>query len=242
MTYERSLTDRLLGLRHPGSPPAAEEPLTLVDIPDVERVHVVMTELLFGLDQRSRSSPGSRRMSSTDGPDQRLSLRVQLTRFVLTGGLSALVDFGLLKLLMGFGLDHNAAKALSFLAGTTTAYLINRRWTFQAEASKRRFAAVVALYGLTFAVQVGLFALIYPALAGQQRFGLDTAALVAFVIAQGAATTVNFIVQRDLLAFADRPDTRHGRSSGIRWRSPPARPTPEVPGRSTGHDPEDPWS
>ena len=137
-------------------------------------------------------------MSSTDRQDHRLSLRVQLTRFVLTGGLSALVDFGLLKLLMGFGLDHNAAKALSFLAGTTTAYLINRRWTFQAEASKRRFAAVVALYGLTFAVQVGLFALIYPALLASSG-SVDTAALVAFIIAQGAATTVNFIVQRGLI-------------------------------------------
>ena len=99
----------------------------------------------------------------TEPAAERLALRTQLVRFVISGGLSAVVDFGLLVVLMNLaGLDHTPAKALSFIAGTTTAYLINRRWTFQAEPSKRRFAAVVVLYGLTFAVQVGLFAWLFP--------------------------------------------------------------------------------
>jgi putative flippase GtrA len=122
-------------------------------------------------------------------------LSTQLVRFVLTGGLSAVVDFGLLNLLMLLGLDHTPAKALSFVAGTTTAYLINRRWTFRAERSTRRFVAVVLLYAATFALQVGLFALLYPWL---QDAGLDEVwvRVVAFVVAQGVATTVNFVVQR----------------------------------------------
>lgn len=41
------------------------------------------------------------------------------------------------------------AKTLSFIAGTTTAYPINRRWTFQAEPSRARFIAVVILYAVT---------------------------------------------------------------------------------------------
>ena len=131
--------------------------------------------------------------------DARLGLHTQLLRFVLTGGLSAVVDFGLLVVLMNVvGLDPNTAKAISFVAGTTTAYLINRRWTFRAEPSKRRFLAVVLLYGLTFVLQVGLFALLYPwvlALSGSQTM----AQVVGFVIAQGVATTVNFIVQRGLI-------------------------------------------
>lgn len=48
VTYERSLLDRILGCGTLQLTTAAEAPVTLVDVPDVERVHVVMTELLFG--------------------------------------------------------------------------------------------------------------------------------------------------------------------------------------------------
>lgn len=127
-----------------------------------------------------------------------LGLRTQLVRFVLTGGLSAVVDFGLLVALMALGLGHTAAKALSFVAGTTTAYLINRRWTFRAEPSRRRFLAVVALYAVTFVLQVGLFIVLFD-LLGDAGLGLRAVQVVAFVVAQGVATTVNFVVQRTLI-------------------------------------------
>lgn len=131
-------------------------------------------------------------------PGERLALRTQLFRFVVTGGLSAVVDFGLLNALMTLRLEYTWAKAVSFVAGTTTAYLINRRWTFQAEPSKRRFLAVVALYGITFAVQFGLWVVCYPWLLAQTGSEL-VARVVGFVIAQGVATTVNFIVQRTVI-------------------------------------------
>lgn len=128
-----------------------------------------------------------------------LGLRTQLARFVVTGVVSAVVDFGLLVALMNLaGLDHTAAKAISFVAGTTTAYLINRRWTFRSDGSRRKFAAVMLLYGLTFGLQVGLFAVLYPwilQLTGSQTAGQA----VGFVIAQGVATSVNFVVQRSLI-------------------------------------------
>ncbi|SDU81555.1 Putative flippase GtrA (transmembrane translocase of bactoprenol-linked glucose) [Microlunatus sagamiharensis] len=127
-----------------------------------------------------------------------LPLRTQLVRFVLTGGLSAVVDFGLLVLLMHLGLGHTAAKALSFVAGTTTAYLINRRWTFRAEPSRKRFLAVVVLYALTFALQVGLFSVLFDALS-TRGLALTVVQVVGFVVAQGVATTVNFVVQRGVI-------------------------------------------
>ena len=127
-----------------------------------------------------------------------LPLRVQLTRFVIAGGLSAVVDFGLLVLLMQVGLSHTPAKAASFVAGTTTAYLINRRWTFRAKPSARRFLAVVVLYALTFAVQVGLFSVLFTWLT-EQGLGRLQVQVTAFVIAQGVATTVNFVVQRSVI-------------------------------------------
>ena len=66
-----------------------------------------------------------------DERESALPLPAQLTRFIITGGFSAIVDFGLLVILMALGLGHTPAKAISFIAGTTTAYLINRRWTFR---------------------------------------------------------------------------------------------------------------
>jgi len=139
---------------------------------------------------------------TTEVPDsatEKLALHQQLVRFVITGVLSAVVDFGLLVALMNLaGLDHTPAKAISFVAGTTTAYLINRRWTFRSDGSKRKFAAVVLLYGLTFVLQVGLFAVLFPWVLG--LWGSQTIAqVVGFVIAQGVATAVNFVVQRTLI-------------------------------------------
>ena len=122
------------------------------------------------------------------------SLRVQATRFIITGGLSAVVDFGLYILFLHLGLHVNLAKTLSFVAGTTTAYLINRRWTFNADPSTARFVAVMALYGLTYAVQVGINYLFYLQFAGRSWQGP-----VAFVIAQGTATVINFVVQRTVI-------------------------------------------
>lgn len=138
-------------------------------------------------------------LSEAEPQPTRLGLRSQLLRFVVTGGLSAIVDFGLLVVLMNLvGLGPNAAKVLSFIAGTTTAYLINRRWTFVAEPSKRRFVAVLALYAATFAVQVGLFAVLFPWLLSVSG-SRTIAQVVGFVVAQGVATTVNFVVQRTLI-------------------------------------------
>ncbi|MCV7053856.1 GtrA family protein [Mycolicibacterium gilvum] len=123
-----------------------------------------------------------------------LSLTTQIWRFLITGGLSAIVDFGLYVALLAAGLHVNIAKTISFIAGTTTAYLINRRWTFQAPPSKARFIAVCVLYGLTYAVQVGINYVFYMEFDDK-----PWRVPVAFVIAQGTATVINFIVQRAVI-------------------------------------------
>ena len=124
-----------------------------------------------------------------------LTLRTQVLRFVITGGLSAIVDFGLYVLLyLILGVHPDLAKAVGFIAGTTTAYLINRRWTFQAAPSTARLIGVWVLYLTTFVVQVGLNHL-FLALLNYT----PTAVAVAFVIAQGTATVINFVVQRAVI-------------------------------------------
>ena len=133
-------------------------------------------------------------VSTPDRARGPLPLGTQLFRFVVTGGLSAVVDYGLLVVGMALGLGHTPAKAISWVFGTLTAYAINSRWTFQSDGSRRKLAAVVTLYVLTFVLQVGTFALVYPTL--EAWWGVAAAQGVGFVVAQGIATTVNFIVQR----------------------------------------------
>ncbi|ORI23735.1 hypothetical protein BJI47_01195 [Rhodococcus sp. 1168] len=127
--------------------------------------------------------------------DDALDLKTQVIRFLATGVLSAIVDQGVNLLLhFVFGMGVTLAKAIGFVLGTTTAYLINRRWTFNASPSRARFFAVVGLYAATFAVQVGIYTWLYDALPDGFWY-----ANVAFVIAQGTATVINFIVQRTVI-------------------------------------------
>ncbi|MFT4042210.1 MAG: GtrA family protein [Gordonia sp. (in: high G+C Gram-positive bacteria)] len=124
-----------------------------------------------------------------------VALGTQIFRFVVTGAGSGVLDFGLTALLQYvFGLPPVAAKAIGFICGTTTAYIVNRRWTFRAEPSTARFVAVALLYGVTFFVNVG----VYTWLSDTWPHALAWS-LLAYVIAQGLATVINFVVQRAVI-------------------------------------------
>ncbi len=124
-----------------------------------------------------------------------VDLKTQIVRFVLTGAGSAVLDYGLTMLLLhGLGTPPGVAKACGFILGTTVAYLINRRWTFRAEPSRARFAAVVLLYLVTFGVNVGLFS--WMSHVWPETWAYSA---IAFVIAQGVATVINFVVQRAVI-------------------------------------------
>ena len=125
---------------------------------------------------------------------RRISLTSQLTRFVMVGAVCALIDFGTYWALLQLGLWVHAAKAVSFIAGTTSAYLLNKRFTFNARGGASQAGGFALLYTITFFVNVGTNALmlhVLPAFRGEY--------LVAWVIAQGTATVINFVTLRTVV-------------------------------------------
>ena len=66
-------------------------------------------------------------VTATRPDTARPGLLGQLSRFIAVGAISAVVDFGIYHVLVSLGLWVHAAKAISFICGTTTAYLLNRR-------------------------------------------------------------------------------------------------------------------
>ncbi|HEY3260343.1 MAG TPA: GtrA family protein [Pseudonocardiaceae bacterium] len=130
-------------------------------------------------------------MTAVDAHRGRPGLRTQLARFVLVGVLAAAVDFGTYQALLAAGVWVHLAKAASFVLGTSTAYLLNRRWTFRSAGGPARLAGFVLLYGTTFVINVGMNALALQLLpAGRWRI------TAAWLVAQATATLINFVVLR----------------------------------------------
>ena len=124
----------------------------------------------------------------------------QAVRFVGFGVLSAAVDFGIYDLLLHFGLWADLAKAISFICGTITAYVLNRRWTFDSKGGAAPAIRFAILYSTTFFVNVGVNA------AGLAVFSAQSWKVpVAWVIAQAVATVINFILLRTVVFRTPAP-------------------------------------
>lgn len=137
-------------------------------------------------------------------------LVAQLSRFVVIGLVSALVDYGVYQALYHEGLWPSLAKAISFVCGTTTAYLLNKRYTFSATDGAARFAGFMVLYGTTFAINVGTNALMLAVLPV-----IPLRVSVAWVIAQSLATAINFVMLRTVV-FREPPVAQPSRRSDPR--------------------------
>lgn len=126
------------------------------------------------------------------------SLHAQGAKFAITGAIAAVIDVSITWLFQ-IGLDlfgDVVSRTIGFSVGTLVAYLLNRRWTFNANASKRRFAAVIATYAMTYAINILLYRWAFPFFDHTLDWPSSWALAVAFVIAQGTATIINFLVQR----------------------------------------------
>jgi putative flippase GtrA len=128
--------------------------------------------------------------------ERRSRLVAQLTRFVLVGCLAAVVDYGIYQTLLHLDLHASLAKAISFICGTTAAYLLNRRFTFDAPGAggAGRFTGFLLLYGTTFFVNVGV-----NAAALRLIPDMSLRITICWLIAQATATCINFLVLRTVI-------------------------------------------
>ena len=93
-----------------------------------------------------------------------LSWIIQFVKFGISGGLSAMVDFGVLNLLIylfgiSAGIWYSVFKAISFLFGVTNSYLFNKNWTFKANDKGQNPGEPVKFFLLSvisFIINVGI--------------------------------------------------------------------------------------
>ena len=149
------------------------------------------------------TSEGAERLAKSN------SLRGQSTKFAITGGISAVIDAGLTWIFqIALALLGNIeARSVGFFFGTLTAYLLNHRWTFRAQPSKRRFVMVALTYAITYAVNIVIYRWAFPFFDHTLDWRSTYALVVAFILAQGTATVINFFVQRWLI-FRNAPKIR----------------------------------
>jgi len=131
----------------------------------------------------------------------------QLIRFGLIGGFCALVDLGtytLLTQLAGMATSPwvDIARAISFIVGTTTAFFLNRRFTFAGgrRDGRAQIGGFVLLYGVTFFVAVGVnqwMLHLLPASAWQHT--------ACWAISQATATVINFVMLK-WVVFREHPN------------------------------------
>ncbi|MEA2020026.1 MAG: GtrA family protein [Campylobacterota bacterium] len=114
-------------------------------------------------------------------------IKKELKRF-LVAGLSAVgTDLVTYYILLSF-LSHDIAKAISFLLGTIVAFVINKYWTFEKqEKSYKEIFQFGILYSATLGANV---------LTNKIVLNNTEIVFVAFLIATGVSTVLNFIGQK----------------------------------------------
>jgi putative flippase GtrA len=83
----------------------------------------------------------------------------QFAVFLAGGLLCALVDVGLMQLLLGAGVQATAAASAGFAAGLLVNYAFHSRVTFSAAASPANFTRYLCVVGLNYLLTIGCVAL-----------------------------------------------------------------------------------
>lgn len=140
----------------------------------------------------------------------------QIRRFLVIGVLSVLVDLTVYLLLNRFGLQTHLAKGISYVSGMVVGFVGNKFWTFE---SARRSAAepltYLLLYATTLMVNVAANAVVLSLFADLLPPFWNRA--LAFLVATGVTTVLNFLGMRFVTFFGGVRDRRERAETA--WRS-----------------------
>jgi putative flippase GtrA len=131
-------------------------------------------------------------------------IRREVIVFLIVGSLTVLLDFLTYRALVWYELlEIDFAKGIGFLTGTVFAYFANRLWTFKhnsvAVGAVWRF---IVVYLISLSVNIKLNAIILVWLVDT-----STSIQVAFLVATGASTILNFLGMK-LFVFRAAPHWR----------------------------------
>ncbi|MDB5180431.1 MAG: hypothetical protein JWO54_189 [Candidatus Saccharibacteria bacterium] len=92
-------------------------------------------------------------------------LIVRLTKFLLSGGTAALVEYVVFLLLQHFMVGLLIANSISFLCGFVVSFILNRSWVFSSNgAVKKQLGSYTILAGINFLISNGVLWLLVEAL------------------------------------------------------------------------------
>lgn len=136
------------------------------------------------------------------GPE-RARLAQEFLRFGVVGTVGFLVDTSVLYGMLALGAGLYGGRALSYVAGATTTWLLNRIWTFR----DRGGGPVHQQWALFLAVNLGGFVLNYGTYATLVTFVPLVAAYPVLGVAAGSIAGMfsNFFLSRQIV-FRARPN------------------------------------
>lgn len=118
-------------------------------------------------------------------------LLYQLVRFLLVGGVSFVVDAGVLGLLVYQAeVGYIAARLVSVLLAISVAFVLNARFTFLVRVADARFMRYVLIQGISAALNFGVYStlVLHGPLAGRP--------LLSLICGAALSTVNNFFLSR----------------------------------------------
>ena len=117
----------------------------------------------------------------------RRELLTQISRFIVVGVLSVVIDFVIYRLLVTqAGYQNDFAKASGYLAGLVFGFFLNKLCTFESKKARLSEPLIyLAIYSVTFLLNLSINRTVLAWLG-------ENAMPLAFLTATGASTICNF--------------------------------------------------